>query len=237
MLSPPAPLNIPPSRARRQLAARLAAQKERAEAAVSSPPSDDISKDSEDTASGDSTQSMNYSFGLSSITDPFGSSAQGTEGFGSSSVGNASSYGAFTSPFSAYGRPSSPPSSLSSFPHVNMYSSNSSDEGDELSTEAVQRKGRLPLEVDDDDTDEMGDIVGPHTELVSTYSDEEDGTLVGEPLGYSNFFESAPYGGSTSGTRMRNAGGNVLLDSKDRNDSSDGEEDDGLVEILVPGRK
>ncbi|EDN03737.1 predicted protein [Histoplasma mississippiense (nom. inval.)] len=118
-----------------------------------------------------------------------------------------------------------------------MYSSNSSDEGDELSTEAVQRKGRLPLEVDDDDTDEMGDIAGPHTELVSTYSDEEDGTLVGEPLGYSNFFENAPYGSSTSGTRMRNSGGNILLDSKDRNDSSDGEEDDGLVEILLPGRK
>ncbi|PGH36879.1 SIT4-associating protein [[Emmonsia] crescens] len=236
MLSPPAPLNIPPSRARRQLAARLAAQKERAEAAISSPPSGDISKHTEATASNDGGQSLNHGFGLSSIIDPFGSPTQRNEGFDSPALGNTSSYDAFTSPFAAYGRSSSPPTSLSSFPHVHTYSSNSSDEGDELSTEAVQRKVRLPLEVDDDDTDEMADIVGPNAELVSAYSDEEDETLVGEPLGYSNFFDGARYASGASGTGIR-SGGNMLLDSEDRNDSSDGEEDDGLVEILVPGRK
>ncbi|OAX84567.1 hypothetical protein ACJ72_01066 [Emergomyces africanus] len=239
MLSPPAPLNIPPSRARRQLAARLAAQKERAEAAGSSPPSSsDALKEHENTTYGDSGQLINYGYGLSSVLDPFGSSSQRNEGF--DSVGHTSSSYGFVSPFGTYGRPSSPPSSLSSFPQVHTYSSNSSDEGDEMSTEAVQRKVRLPLEVDDDDdADEMGDIVGApaNTELVSAYSDEEDETLVGEPLGYSNFFESTRYGSSgASGTRIR-SGADLLLESEDRNDSSDGEEDDGLVEILVPRRK
>ncbi|OJD16400.1 hypothetical protein AJ78_03430 [Emergomyces pasteurianus Ep9510] len=239
MLSPPAPLNIPPSRARRQLAARLAAQKERAEAAAASPPSGEISKENEHRSSGDVGQSMNHGFGLSSILDPFGSSAQRTEEFNSSAVGHmSSSYEAsFSSPFATYGRPSSPPSSLSSFPQVHTYSSNSSDEGDEMSTEAVQRKVRLPLEVDDDDTDEMGDIVGPaKTERASASSDEDE-ALIGEPLGYSNFFEGTRYGSSSApGTGLR-SGGDLLIASDDRDDSSDGEEDDGLVEILVPGRK
>ncbi|PGH02080.1 SIT4-associating protein [Blastomyces parvus] len=240
MLSPPAPLNIPPSRARLQLAARLAAQKERAEAAISSAPSGDISKHAEAPSSGDSGQSMNYGYGLSSVLDPFGLPAQRNEGFDSSGVGNTSSYDPFSSPFATFGGPSSPPSSLSSFPQVHSYSSNSSDDGEELSTEeAVQRKVRLPLEVDDDDADEMGDIIGPNADLVSAYSDddEEDETLVGEPLAYSNFFEGGRFGSSASGARLRGAGGDILHDPEGRHDSSDGEEDDGLVEILVPGRK
>ncbi|KAL2365819.1 hypothetical protein RJZ56_001274 [Blastomyces dermatitidis] len=238
MLSPPAPLNIPPSRARLQLAARLAAQKERAEAAISSPSSGDISKQTEAPSSSNSGQSVNYGFGLQSILDSFGSHAQRNEGFDSSAVGNTSPYDPFTSPFATYGGPSSPPSSLSNFPQVHSYSSNSSDDGDDPSTEeAVQRKVRLPLEVDDEDADEMGDIIGPNAELVSAYSDEEDETLVGEPLAYSNFFGSVPFGSSASGSRFRGAGVDILHGSEDRHDSSDGEEDDGLVEILVPGRK
>ncbi|EEH20909.1 hypothetical protein PABG_03140 [Paracoccidioides brasiliensis Pb03] len=234
MLPPPAPLNIPPSRARRQLAARLAAQKERAETAATSPPSGNNSSYAEDATSGDSGHLESLGFGLSTILDPFGSPALRHEGYDLPAMGNTSSYDAFSSHFTQYGVPSSPPSTISSFPQIHSYSSNSSDDGDELSTEAVQRKVRLPLEVDDDE-DEMGDIVSPNTEIVSTYSDEEDETIVGEPLGYSSFFESAHYGG-TSGTRIRSVGGR-LFQSEDRHDSSDDEEDDGLVEILVPGRK
>ncbi|KAK2797119.1 hypothetical protein FQN50_009310 [Emmonsiellopsis sp. PD_5] len=234
---PPAPLNIPPSRARRQLAARLALQKQQAAEAASASQSADGNQKQNATSSGSgSGLSTNETFGLSSVSDPFGSPAHETEAAASTSSGSR----IFIPPYIPIRRgPSPPPPSIPDFHQGSLeYSSNSSDEGGEESAEAVQRKFRLPLEVDDEDPDDMGDIIGPNNEIVSAYSDDdEDETLVGEPIGYSHFFDSTRYGSSSGIGRRSGGGGDLLFESEDRHDSSDGEEDDGLVEILVPGRK
>lgn len=117
----------------------------------------------------------------------------------------------------------SPPDSLST---------NSSDEGGEGPTESVRRTVRVPLEVDDED-EEMGEMVGPSLSVGSGMmdSDEEDEAIINESLGYSNLFLVGKYKGYHGSHAL---GSN--FDDEDQNDSSDGE-DDGLVEILVPGRK
>lgn len=67
--------------------------------------------------------------------------------------------------------------------------------------------------MDDDDPDILS------TSLVTSGSSDEDETIVGEPSNYSDFF-SRFASDLTSGA-----------------DSSEGEEEEGLVEILVPGRR
>ena len=119
----------------------------------------------------------------------------------------------------------SPPDSLST---------NSSDEGGEGPTESVRRTVRVPLEVDDDDDDEeMGEMVGPNfsTGSGAMDSDEEDEAIINESLGYSNLFSVGKYKGYHGSQPPRSN-----FEDDEQNDSSDGE-DDGLVEILVPGRK
>lgn len=105
--------------------------------------------------------------------------------------------------------------------------SNSSDE-DRDHTDTMRRRVRVPLEVEEDD-DEMGEMVGPSA--TGTFdSDEEDEAIINESLGYSNLPAPSRYSGFR---RSRAVSGNF---EDEQNDSSDGE-DDGLVEILVPGRK
>lgn len=79
----------------------------------------------------------------------------------------------------------------------------------------------------------MGEMVGPSLSVGSGMmdSDEEDEAIINESLGYSNLFSVGKYKGYHGSHAL---GSN--FDDEDQNDSSDGE-DDGLVEILVPGRK
>jgi SIT4-associating protein SAP185/190 len=90
--------------------------------------------------------------------------------------------------------------------------------------ETVRRKVRVPLEVDDDD-DEYGEFRSAEMRD----SDEEEEAIINESLGYSNFFGPSRYGG------YNRPYGRDGFEDDEGNDSSDGE--DGLVEILVPGRK
>lgn len=116
----------------------------------------------------------------------------------------------------------SPPESLST---------NSSDEGGDGPSESVRRTVRVPLEVDDEE--EMGEMVGPSFSAGSGMmdSDEEDEAIINESLGYSNLFSVGRYKGYRGSHGLGSH-----FDEDDDDDSSDGE-DDGLVEILVPGRK
>ncbi|KAJ5089642.1 SIT4 phosphatase-associated protein family [Penicillium argentinense] len=203
---PPAPLSMGPSRARRQLAARLAAQKQQAE----NPDEDDNGKGEE---SRDSQWSDNpfVIAGIDDDADGVGSSAFPNTDFGTDAAQNFSP----TFPESGF----SPPDSLSD---------NSSDEDGHGHSESVRRRDRVPLEVDEDD-DEMGEMVAPSaTGMID--SDDEDEAIINESLGYSNHPGQNRY----TGFRRPRAVSSHFDD--EQNDSSDGE-DDGLVEILVPGRK
>lgn len=110
------------------------------------------------------------------------------------------------------------------------FSTNSSDE--EQHTEGTQRGDRAPLEVEDDD-DEMGEMVGPSvgTSMMAADSDDEDEAIINESLGYPNLGANRYKDFGASGI-----GASPYGEDDGQNDSSDGEEE-GLVEILVPGRK
>ncbi|KAJ5595269.1 uncharacterized protein N7459_001477 [Penicillium hispanicum] len=203
---PPAPLSLGPSRARRQLAARLAAQKQQTTENA------DAEEDKIDRDDRDSQWSTNP-FVIAGIDDDAegGDSAFPNSDFGA----NAEQTFSPTFPTSGFSPPDSP-------------STNSSDEDRDGHTESVRRPVRVPLEVEEDD-DEMGEMVGPSTTGMID-SDEEDEAIINESLGYSNFPAPSRY----SGFRRSRAVSSHFDD--EQNDSSDGE-DDGLVEILVPGRK
>ncbi|KAJ6101054.1 hypothetical protein N7499_000684 [Penicillium canescens] len=204
---PPAPLSLGPSRARRQLAARLAAQKEKSEN-----PDGDNETRGEDTEDHESAWPTNP-FVIAGIDDD---AEGGNSAFPNSDFSSANAKHSPTFPNSGF----SPPDSLST--------NSSEDEGDSHAA-SVRRQVRVPLEVDDDDDDEMGEMVGPSS-MGMIDSDDEDEAIINESLGYSNL--SGP--GRYSGFRRSRAVSSHYDD--EQNDSSDGE-DDGLVEILVPGRK
>jgi SIT4-associating protein SAP185/190 len=88
----------------------------------------------------------------------------------------------------------------------------------------------VPLHVGDDD-DEMGEMVGPTAGSDMLDSDDEDEAIMNESLGY-------PDTGANRYKNFRKShfGSASPFGDDDQNDSSDGE-DEGLVEILVPGRK
>ncbi|KAJ5168387.1 uncharacterized protein N7482_003981 [Penicillium canariense] len=202
---PPAPLSLGPSRARRQLAARLAAQKQQA--------TENSDAGEEETAEGEGREWSTNPFVIAGIDDDAegGNSAFPNADFGS----NADHTFSPMFPESGF----SPPDSLST---------NSSDEEGDGRAEAVRRRVRVPLEVEEDD-DEMGEMVAP-TASGMVDSDDEDEAIINESLGYSNIPGQTRYGGFQ---RPRAVSSHF---DDDQNDSSDGE-DDGLVEILVPGRK
>jgi len=126
---------------------------------------------------------------------------------------------------------SSPTFPRTGFTPPDSPSTDSSDDDGGATPQTVRRKVRIPLEVDDDD-DDMGEMVGPGTSTGMMDSDDEDEAIINESLGYSSFYGSSRYGGSRPlGSHFDDE------DEDEQNDSSDGEEDDGLVEILVPGKK
>ncbi|CRG84741.1 SIT4-associating protein SAP185 [Talaromyces islandicus] len=200
---PPAPLNIVPSRARRQLAARLALHKQQAEAAQN-----EGSSGANDAHANDEQWQSNP-FVIAGLEDD-----------------NTTSPGTVATEFTAVGNDDSPPSPTfhTGFTPPRSPSTNSSDEAAEELNETVRRKVRVPLEVDDDD-DEYGEFRSAEMRD----SDEEEEAIINESLGYSSFFGPSRYGG------YNRSYGRDGFDNDEGNDSSDGE--DGLVEILVPGRK
>lgn len=206
---PPAPLSLGPSRARRQLAARLAAQKQQAAENAEAEGDDERPGASEDRDS----QWPSNPFIIAGVDDD----AEG----GNSVFRNSD----FTPNADETFSPTFPVSGFS--PSDSLSTASSDDEG-EGHSEAMQRQARVPLEVEDED-DEMGEMVGPSTSGMID-SDDEDEAIINESLGYSNLPAQTRYGGYG---QSRNAGSHF---DDDQNDSSDGE-DEGLVEILVPGRK
>lgn len=215
---PPAPLSTGPSRARRQFAARLA-QKQQASESAEGDDEGEAGTHGNDNAE---DQWPSNPFVIAGIDD------DGNNGESPSAATFPSNFQSsnrddifLSSPFPDAGF--SPPDSLST---------NSSDECGEGRTESVRRTVRVPLEVDDED-EEMGEMVGPSLSVGSGMmdSDEEDEAIINESLGYSNLFSVGKYKGYHGSHAL---GSN--FDDEDQNDSSDGE-DDGLVEILVPGRK
>lgn len=75
----------------------------------------------------------------------------------------------------------------------------------------------------------MGEMVGPSMDAHMMDSDEEEDAILNESLGYP---ELGP--GQYKSFRSSRLGHSPFGD--DQNDSSEGE-DEGLVEILVPGKK
>ena len=193
---PPAPLSLGPSRARRQLAARLALQKQHA--------AENVDHDQEKESSDKQDDS------------PWPSNPFVIAGLEDDNPGDPGPDAAFPSPtFPESGF--SPPDSLSS---------HSSDE-DESRHQSMRRAERIPLEADEDD-DEMGEMVGPSVGSGMMDSDDEDEAIINESLGYPNL-------GPERYKNLRNSHVGQSPFGDDQNDSSDGE-DEGLVEILVPGR-
>lgn len=203
---PPAPLSLGPSRARRQLAARLAAQKQQ-----SSENTEGQSEDREQNGDRESDWPSNP-FVIAGVDDD----AEGANSaFPNSDFGSNTKHSP-TFPESGF----SPPDSLST---------NSSDDENDGRAESVRRQVRVPLEVEDEDDDEMGEMVGPSS-IGMMDSDDEDEAIINESLGYSNLSGPGRY------NNFRRARAVSSHYEEEQNDSSDGE-DDGLVEILVPGRK
>ncbi|KAJ5101678.1 hypothetical protein NUU61_003900 [Penicillium alfredii] len=204
---PPAPLSLGPSRARRQLAARLAAQKQQA--------AENADAEEERRAEeGGEEQWHSNPFVIAGVDDD---AEGGHTTFPDSDFPSANADQSFSPTFPDSGF--SPPDSLST---------NSSEDDGDGRTEAVRRRVRVPLEVEDDD-DEMGEMVAP-TASGMVDSDDEDEAIINESLGYSNLSGPERY----NNLRRSRAVSSHFDD--EQNDSSDGE-DEGLVEILVPGRK
>lgn len=194
MIPPPAPLSTGPSRARRQLAARLARRKEAKD--TSNANDDDNERQGPD----------NDEYGVQFPTDK-------------------------------NHRP------VSSFPESQgeFASPNSSDEEQPGSTSNMPRHSPRYFEMDDFDGDDIGDMVSPTSAgFPSPYGnvddddDDDDDGIIRESLGYSNFHEYSQYTGAPKyPTRMEK----LLVESEERGNSSDEDEDEKLVEISVPGKK
>lgn len=207
---PPAPLSLGPSRARRQLAARLAAQKQQA--------AENADAEEEGNADEGEARPSQHS------ANPFIIAGVDDDAEGSNSAFPDSDFPpnvdeTFSPTFPTSGF--SPPDSLST--------NSSDDDDDDDQSESVRQRARVPLEVEEDEDDDMGEMVGPSASGMID-SDDEDEAIINESLGYSNLPAQTRY----SGFRRSRAVSSHFDDDED--DSSDGE-DEGLVEILVPGRK
>jgi len=211
---PPAPLNIEPSRARKRLADRLAMHKAQQEQEAQEAAASEFGMEDDPFAAlGDNDDNNN--------DDPFSldEEEQDITSFGKrSNTHTQSSSGATYSTSRGIHNLFSSQSDKTHL-HGSLEDGSSSDSGSEDDTQhtAVEARTSLerrPLDVDDDDDDEMGEMVGPSEGPNS--SDEEDLT-----------------------TSERHQLG--LDQSKDDDESSefDGQEDreDDVVEIPLPSNK
>ncbi|PYI34718.1 hypothetical protein BP00DRAFT_42967 [Aspergillus indologenus CBS 114.80] len=214
---PPAPMSQGPSRARRQLAARLAAQKQQ---------TNDGSEGAEDRSLGSEHETSESQW----PTNPFVIAGLDEDTEGNHSPADAAFPSNDFPPTGDKDEPfSSPTFPESGFSPPDSFSTGSSDDDGEGRTEGMRRKERVPLEVEDDD-DDMGEMVGPSADPRMMDSDEEDEAIMNESLGYPDL------GPGRYMDFARSRMGASPFGEDNDNDSSDGE-DDGLVEILVPGRK
>lgn len=195
-------MNIPPSRARRQLAARLALHKQKADEA----------------AAAESGSSAFPDFGhseTSDISDPFALDAPEEEDVD------------LTGPLSPRSAQEKDQSAfyVSRQLHSLLGSDQFGSDATNTRSSSSSFKRRMPLDIDDEDDDEeMGEMVGPSGEGFGD-SDEDDESL-GEPLDFSKYGIGRPIGGDGQSDDAE----------EDQQDESDGE-DEGLVEIMVPGKK
>ncbi|PWY87629.1 SAPS-domain-containing protein [Aspergillus heteromorphus CBS 117.55] len=213
---PPAPMSHGPSRARRQLAARLAAQKQQ----------ETGNAEGEEDASHEQAGDHDSQW----PTNPFVIAGLDEEADGTHSPASAAFPSSDFPPASKDEPFSSPTFPDSGFSPPDSFSTNSSDEDGEGRSEGLRRKERVPLEVDEDE-DDMGEMVGPSLDTGMMDSDDEDEAIMNESLGYPDVGS-----GRYRSFRRSRIGASPFGDDDEQNDSSDGE-DDGLVEILVPGRK
>lgn len=213
---PPAPLSLGPSRARRQLAARLAAQKQQAAEGTE----ENGGEEKAQTNAHESSQWPANPFVVAGVDDDGDGGGSPSNAFPSTDFPSANK----DEPFS------SPTFPDSGFSPPDSFSTNSSEDDVDGRSEGLRRKERIPLEVDDDDDDDMGEMVGPSGGTDMMDSDEEDEAIMNESLGYPDL------GPGRYKSFRRSRFGVSPFGDDDQNDSSDGE-DDGLVEILVPGKK
>lgn len=247
---PPTPLNIPPSRARRQLAARLALHKQQAEelaACNSDDPfaslgdrddegdaSDPFTLDEEEediTASGrrdkkpravaESSQGFSMSRGLTSL---FATSSRGR--------GNTTDEGV-----EGFTGAASPPEE-----DENNQNSSGSDDGERHHPlESTLSQERIPLETDDDEDEEMGEMVAPSEDADEDVDDEEhsnssedqdQGEML-SPVEREKLRGSFGSTGSAGVSKTTDLGRQDQQQERDEDEEED-EEGEGLVEIAMP---
>ena len=254
---PPAPLNIPPSRASRQLAARLALHKQQAEEATTS------AQEAAARHSDDPFASLSNRDNEKEASDPFSldeeeeditlsgrrnkkaqSPPEVRQGF---SVGRG-----LTSLFSSSSRGSSDAAGDEDEEMRGTPSPLEGDEGDRHSSdsedgehhhplEATTTQERIPLETDEDDDEEMGEMVAPLEEADEDIDDEghsnsSDDQQQGEflsPVEREKLRRSFGSSGSADAPRPVNLGRRDRQQEHDEDDE-DEEEGEGLVEIAMP---
>lgn len=257
---PPAPLNIPPSRARRQLAARLALHKHRAEEAAARNSDDPFASlgDGDDDGDGgdpftldeeeeDITSSGRRDKKPQSPSDsrPVGSASHGLSSlFLTSSGGRGDAAGYDDGTMATTGSPLVAD-------EVEADSSDSDEEdGQHHLLEATTSQERVPLETDDDEDEEMGEMVAPSEEADEEaeeyeHSNSSDEQGEGEMLSSD---ERDKLRGNFGSAACTDASGTTDLGGPDHahqqhqhqhqhahGEDDEDEEGEGLVEIAMPG--
>ena len=239
---PPAPLNIPPSRARRQLARQLALHKQEAEqSAVAEQTKGEPASEDPFASLGDKeadTRNRNDPFALEEEEEDITTS--GNRNNGNNQSGFSVSRG-ISSLFSS-GSMSRRKSREAGFdeddhrPDLDDDSTSEetvSDDDQELGTErhpleTRASQERQPLEVDDDD-EEMGEMVAPEEESGPNSSDEEAEVL-------SPMEKEKLRAGSFGMTTTKSP--DVMAASPAEGVTSDEDEDgDGMIEIHMPSAR
>lgn len=252
---PPAPLNIPPSRARRQLAARLALHKQRAEEASTATEeaaarnSDDpfaslgdrdddgdasdpftLDEEEEDiTASGRRDKKTKYWVGGGPEASPGG----GVTNLFSSGSGRRDEGSGYDD--EAMVRTASPLEA-----DEDDERSSDSDNGERHPLEATRSQERVPLETDDYEDEEMGEMVAPSQEdeeeaKEDEHSNSSDGQEQGEELSPSEAKAlRGSFGSSGSGCASKPVDLGRHDQQREHDEDEEDEESEGLVEIVMP---
>lgn len=256
---PPAPLNIPPSRARRQLAARLALHKQQAEAATTAAEEEEAVRNSDDPFArlgdhddGDASDPFTLDEEEEDITasgrrdkKPQASSSA-SHGFsvsrGLTSLFSPSPRGGHDGPGDEDERMSRTPSPPDD-EEDDQNSSGSENGHDGHPLEAATSQERIPLETDEDEDEEMGEMVAPSEEAEddveeednSNSSDDQEGGEVLSPVEREKLRGSFGSSGSKDISRPIPLGKLGRQPQRDEEeDDDDDDEGEGLVEIAMP---
>ena len=266
---PPAPLNIPPSRARRQLAARLALHKQQAEEAAARNSDDPFASLGDRDEEGDASDPFTLDEEEEDITSS-GRRDKKPQAPSEARQGFSVSRG-LTSLFSSTSRnrggaagdeneemrmPPSPPEDDEDDEDEDGSSGSSSGE-QHHPAEAAPIQERIPLETDEDEDEEMGEMVAPsedadedaeeeeeeEEEQSSSSDDQAEGEVL-SPVEKEKLRGSFGSTGSAGGSRPADGGGRRSRERKRERDEDDEDDDDdeeeeeeegeGLVEIAMP---